>query len=181
MRRKSRERKGARGNGNFFLPPHDLRLALSRIYFPRREYEKKKSIRIFTAMKEKGEPDYLYHQLRLPTATFAERAGMDMILVGDSLDVRVRVRRHHAGHMDMMIVHSERCAGGRQHLCGGDILSFPTRPRMGRGGKWRAVYKKRGWTPSSSEGGVRITPIKAMSMRGCGHGAHRLTPRAPRN
>ncbi|KRT34327.1 3-methyl-2-oxobutanoate hydroxymethyltransferase, partial [Acetomicrobium hydrogeniformans] len=45
----------------------------------------KKSRLDFMKMKEKGEPVAWITAYDFPTASFAEQAGMDMILVGDSL------------------------------------------------------------------------------------------------
>jgi 3-methyl-2-oxobutanoate hydroxymethyltransferase len=75
--------------------------------------KKKKTIQDFYAMKEKGEPIAYITSYDYPTATFAEKAGIDMILVGDSLGMCVY------GYdgtmpvtMDQMIVHSEAVRRG---------------------------------------------------------------------
>jgi len=51
--------------------------------------KKKKTVQDFYAMKEKREPVTFITSYDYPTATFAEKAEMDMILVGDSLGMCV--------------------------------------------------------------------------------------------
>lgn len=74
---------------------------------------KRKAIQDFFEMKQKREPISFITSYDYPTATFAENAGMDMILVGDSLGMCVY------GYdgtmpvtMDQMIVHSEAVRRG---------------------------------------------------------------------
>ncbi|MGE5254591.1 MAG: 3-methyl-2-oxobutanoate hydroxymethyltransferase, partial [Planctomycetaceae bacterium] len=75
--------------------------------------KKKKSIQDFYAMKEKGEQITYITSYDYPTATFAERAGMDMILVGDSLGMCVYgYEGTMPVTMDQMIVHSEAVRRG---------------------------------------------------------------------
>lgn len=73
----------------------------------------KKSIIDFRKMKAKGEKIAFLTSYDFPTAQFAEAAGMDMILVGDSLGMCVY---GYAGTipvtMDQMIVHSEAVRRG---------------------------------------------------------------------
>ena len=74
---------------------------------------KKKMIHEFYEMKKKGEKITFLTSYDFPTAQFAEQAGMDMILVGDSLGMCVY---GYAGTvpvtMDQMIVHAEAVRRG---------------------------------------------------------------------
>src|SRR3989304_7802118 len=75
--------------------------------------KKKKTIQDFDLMKEKGEQITYITSYDYPTATFAEKAGMDMILVGDSLGMCVYgYEGTMPVTMDMMIVHSEAVRRG---------------------------------------------------------------------
>jgi 3-methyl-2-oxobutanoate hydroxymethyltransferase len=75
--------------------------------------KKKKSIQDFYAMKEKGDPITFITSYDYPTATFSEKAGMDMILVGDSLGMCVYgYEGTMPVTMDQMIVHSEAVRRG---------------------------------------------------------------------
>lgn len=74
---------------------------------------KKKMIHELYEMKKKGEKITFLTSYDFPTARFAEQAGMDMILVGDSLGMCVY---GYAGTvpvtMDQMIVHAEAVRRG---------------------------------------------------------------------
>jgi isopropylmalate/homocitrate/citramalate synthase len=75
--------------------------------------KKKKTIQDLYSMKEKKEPITFITSYDYPTATFAEKAGMDMILVGDSLDMCVYgYEGTMPVTMDQMIVHSEAVRRG---------------------------------------------------------------------
>jgi len=75
--------------------------------------KKKKLIQDFYAMKEKRESITFITSYDYPTATFAEKADMDMILVGDSLGMCVYgYEGTMPVTMDQMIVHSEAVRRG---------------------------------------------------------------------
>lgn len=73
----------------------------------------KKTMGDFCEMKRKGQKITFITSYDYPTATFAEKAGMGMILVGDSLGMWVY---GYGGTvpvtMDQMIVHSEAVRRG---------------------------------------------------------------------
>lgn len=120
---------------------------------------KKKTIQDFCAMKEKREPITFITSYDYPTATFVEKAGIDMILVGDSLGMCVY------GYdgtmpvtMDQMIAHSEAVRRGAPNTCVvGDMpfLSYQTTD-------WAAVknagrfFKEARVDGVKLEGGVRV-------------------------
>ncbi len=93
----------------------------------------KKSVLDFQKMKQAGEKVAWLTSYDFPTAQFAEKAGMDMILVGDSMGMCVY---GYAGGtmpvtMDQCIVHSEAVRRGAPNtFVIGDMpfLSYQTTP-----------------------------------------------------
>ena len=128
--------------------------------------KKKKSIQDFYAMKEKGEPITFITSYDYPTATFAERANMDMILVGDSLGMCVYgYEGTMPVTMDMMIVHSEAVRRGAPNTYViGDMpfLSYQTSDQAAVENAGR-FYKEARVDAIKLEGGVRVSSrIKAI-------------------
>jgi 3-methyl-2-oxobutanoate hydroxymethyltransferase len=121
--------------------------------------KKKKTIQDFYLMKEKGEPITFITSYDFPTAAFAEKAGMDMILVGDSLGMCVY------GYdgtmpvtMDQMIVHSEGVRRGAPHtFVIGDMpfLSYQTNDEAAVENAGR-FFKEARMDAVKLEGGVRV-------------------------
>ena len=77
---------------------------------------KKVTIRDIQAKKERGEPITMITAYDYPTALMVDRAGLDMLLVGDSLSMVV------LGHettlpatMDMMIHHAQAVRRGAKY------------------------------------------------------------------
>lgn len=74
---------------------------------------KKKSLFDFIEMKKKGEKVSWLTSYDYPTAQFAEKAGLDMLLVGDSLGMCVYGYNSTVPvTMDQCIVHSEAVRRG---------------------------------------------------------------------
>ena len=74
---------------------------------------KKKSVLDFYEMKNKGEKITFLTAYDFPTAQFAEEAGLDMLLVGDSLGMCVYGYKGTVPvTMDQMIVHTEAVRRG---------------------------------------------------------------------
>jgi 3-methyl-2-oxobutanoate hydroxymethyltransferase len=93
----------------------------------------KKSVLDFQKMKQEGEKVAWLTSYDFPTAQFAEKAGMDMILVGDSMGMCVY--GYTGGTMpvtmDQCIVHSEAVRRGAPNtFVIGDMpfLSYQTTP-----------------------------------------------------
>ena len=138
--------------------------------------KKKKTIQDFYGMKEKGEPITFITSYDFPTATFAEKAGIDMILVGDSLGMCVY------GYdgtmpvtMDQMIVHSEAVRRGAANtFVIGDMpfLSYQTTDEAAVENAGR-FFKEARVDAVKLEGGVRVASrIKAIvdaGMLAMGH------------
>jgi len=137
----------------------------------------KKSVLDFQKMKQAGEKVAWLTSYDFPTAQFAEKAGMDMILVGDSMGMCVY---GYAGGtmpvtMDQCIVHSEAVRRGAPNtFVIGDMpfLSYQTTPADAVRNAGR-FFKKAGVDAIKLEGGRRIvTMIKAIVDAGmvvCGH------------
>ena len=121
--------------------------------------KKKKSIQDFYTMKEKGEPITFITSYDYPTATFAEKAGMDMILVGDSLGMCVYgYEGTMPVTMDQMIVHSEAvCRGAPNTFVIGDMpfLSYQTNTEGAVENAGR-FFKEARMDAVKLEGGVRV-------------------------
>jgi 3-methyl-2-oxobutanoate hydroxymethyltransferase len=137
----------------------------------------KKSVLDFQKMKQAGEKVAWLTSYDFPTAQFAEKAGMDMILVGDSMGMCVY---GYAGGtmpvtMDQCIVHSEAVRRGAPNtFVIGDMpfLSYQTTPADAVRNAGR-FFKKAGVDAIKLEGGRRIgTMIRAIVDAGmvvCGH------------
>jgi 3-methyl-2-oxobutanoate hydroxymethyltransferase len=128
--------------------------------------KKKKSIQDFYAMKEKGEQITYITSYDYPTATFAERAGIDMILVGDSLGMCVYgYEGTMPVTMDQMIWHTEAVRRGAPNtFVIGDMpfLSYQTTDASAVENAGR-FYKEARVDCVKLEGGVRVaSKIKAI-------------------
>lgn len=128
--------------------------------------KKKKTIQDFYAMKEKGEPITFITSYDYPTATFAEKAGVDMILVGDSLGMCVYgYEGTMPVTMDQMIVHTEAVRRGAPNtFVIGDMpfLSYQTNDEAAVENAGR-FFKEARVDAVKLEGGVRVASrIKAI-------------------
>jgi 3-methyl-2-oxobutanoate hydroxymethyltransferase len=128
--------------------------------------KKKKSIQDFYTMKEKGEQITYITSYDYPTATFAERAGIDMILVGDSLGMCVYgYEGTMPVTMDQMIWHTEAVRRGAPNtFVIGDMpfLSYQTTDEAAVENAGR-FFKEARVDCVKLEGGVRVASrIKAI-------------------
>jgi len=148
------------------------------------EQKKKKGLLDFRKMKKEGEKVAWLTCYDFPMAQFEEQAGIDMILVGDSMGMCVY--GYDAGTMpvtmDQCIVHTEAVRRGAPNtFVIGDMpfLSYQTTPddAIRNAGRF---YKEAGVDAIKLEGGRRITNvIKAIVDAGmvvCGHVG--LTPQS---
>jgi 3-methyl-2-oxobutanoate hydroxymethyltransferase len=137
----------------------------------------KKNVLDFQQMKQAGEKVAWLTSYDFPTAQFAEKAGMDMILVGDSMGMCVY--GYTGGTMpvtmDQCIVHSEAVRRGAPNtFVMGDMpfLSYQTTPADAVRNAGR-FFKRAGVDAIKLEGGRRIgTMIRAIVDAGmlvCGH------------
>ncbi|MBW2004056.1 MAG: 3-methyl-2-oxobutanoate hydroxymethyltransferase [Deltaproteobacteria bacterium] len=138
---------------------------------------KKKSILEFQKMKKDGEKVTWLTSYDYPTAMFAEKAGIEMLLVGDSMGMCVY------GYpwgtipvtMDQCIAHTEAVRRGAPNtFVVGDMpfMSYQTTPEEAVRNAGR-FYKESGVDAIKLEGGRRIIDmIKAIVNAGmvvCGH------------
>ncbi|KXS43090.1 MAG: 3-methyl-2-oxobutanoate hydroxymethyltransferase [Candidatus Frackibacter sp. T328-2] len=137
---------------------------------------KKKSILDFMEMKENGEKVAWVTAYDFPMASFAEQAGMDMILVGDSLGMVV------LGYdgtipvtMDDCISHCQAVRRGAPNtFCIGDLpfMSYQTSPEEAVKNAGRFL-KEADMDAVKLEGGRRVADkIRAITDAGivvCGH------------
>ena len=139
--------------------------------------QKKKGILDFQRMKKEGEKITWLTAYDYPTAQFEERAGIDMILVGDSMGNCVY--GYATGTipvtMDQCIVHTEAVRRGAPNaFVMGDMpfLSYQTTPEDAVRNAGR-FYKEAGVDAIKLEGGRRVTKmIRAIVDAGmvvCGH------------
>ncbi|MGB9627049.1 MAG: 3-methyl-2-oxobutanoate hydroxymethyltransferase [Thermodesulfobacteriota bacterium] len=137
----------------------------------------KKSVLDFQRMKQEGQKVAWLTSYDFPTAQFAERAGVDMILVGDSMGMCVY--GYSGGTipvtMDQCIVHSEAVRRGAPNtFVMGDMpfLSYQITPAEAVRNAGR-FFKKAGVDAIKLEGGRRVVPmIRAITDAGmvvCGH------------
>jgi 3-methyl-2-oxobutanoate hydroxymethyltransferase len=137
----------------------------------------KKGLLDFQKMKEEGEKLTWLTAYDYPTAVFAEKAGVEMLLVGDSMGMCVY--GYSAGTlpvtMDQCIVHTEAVRRGAPNtFVMGDMpfLSYQTTPAEAVKNAGR-FYKEAGVDAIKLEGGRRIIDmIKAIVNAGmvvCGH------------
>lgn len=132
--------------------------------------KKKKSIQDFYQMKEKRELITFITSYDYPTATFAEKAGMDMILVGDSLGMCVYgYEGTMPVTMDQMIWHTEavrRGAPGTFIVGDMPFLSYQTTDEAAVENAGR-FYKEARVDCIKLEGGVRVASrIRAIVEAG---------------
>jgi len=148
------------------------------------EQKKKKGLLDFQRMKKEGEKVAWLTCYDFPMAQFEEQAGIDMILVGDSMGMCVY--GYAAGTMpvtmDQCIVHTEAVRRGAPNtFVMGDMpfLSYQTTPEDAVRNAGR-FYKEAGVDAIKLEGGRRITNvIRAIVDAGlvvCGHVG--LTPQS---
>ena len=137
----------------------------------------KKSVLDFLEMKRAGKKVAWLTSYDFPTAQFAEQAGIDMLLVGDSMGMCVY--GYPGGTipvtMDQCIVHSEAVRRGAPHtFVMGDMpfLSYQITPPEAVKNAGR-FFKEAGVDAIKLEGGRRIIPmIRAIVDAGmvvCGH------------
>jgi 3-methyl-2-oxobutanoate hydroxymethyltransferase len=131
---------------------------------------KKKSILDFYEMKKRGEKITFLTAYDFPTAQFAEAAGLDMLLVGDSLGMCVY---GYSGTvpvvMDQMIFHAEAVRRGAPNtFVIGDMPFMSYQSSLEKAVENAGRFLKEcGCDAIKLEGGVRVVPqIKAIVEAG---------------
>ncbi len=131
---------------------------------------KKKMIHDFYSMKKNSQKITFLTAYDYPTATFAEKAGLDMLLIGDSLGMCVYGYESTVPvTMDQMICHSEAVRRGAPNtFIVGDMpfMSYQTNDEKAVESAGRFL-KEAGCDAIKLEGGVRIkSRIKAIVEAG---------------
>ena len=131
---------------------------------------KKKSVFDFYEMKKKGEKITFLTAYDFPTAQFAEQAGLDMLLVGDSLGMCVYGYRGTVPVvMDQMIWHAEAVRRGAPNtFVIGDMPFMSYQSSLEKAVENAGRFLKEADCDAIKlEGGVRIAPqIKAIVEAG---------------
>jgi 3-methyl-2-oxobutanoate hydroxymethyltransferase len=132
--------------------------------------KKKKTINDFYDMKKNGEKITFLTAYDYPTATFAEKAGLDMLLVGDSLGMCVYGYKGTVPVvMDQMICHADAVRRGAPNTYViGDMpfMSYQSSPEKAVENAGRFL-KEADCDAIKLEGGVRVAKqIRAISDAG---------------
>jgi 3-methyl-2-oxobutanoate hydroxymethyltransferase len=142
----------------------------------------KVTLRTLAALKARGEPAVFVTAYDYPTATFADRAGVDMILVGDSAAMTVLGLPSTVGiTLDEMLVFARAvCRGAKRAFVVGDLpfLSYQQSDEAAVVSAGRFIAA--GCDAVKCEGGARIAPrVRAMADAGiCVMGHLGLTPQS---
>lgn len=142
----------------------------------------KVTLRTLAALKARGEPAVFVTAYDYPTATFADRAGVDMILVGDSAAMTVLGLPSTVGiTLDEMLVFARAvCRGARRAFIVGDLpfLSYQQSDEAAIVSAGRFIAA--GCDAVKCEGGARVAPrVRAMADAGiCVMGHLGLTPQS---
>lgn len=137
---------------------------------------RKKSTLDLLKMKRKGEKIVWITSYDHPTATFAEEAGVDMILVGDSLGMCIYGYSSTVPvTMDQCIWHSEAVRRGAPNTFVMGDMPFMSYQKSVEDAVWNAgrFYKEAAVDAIKLEGGKRVVPqvrgILDAGMVVCGH------------
>lgn len=142
----------------------------------------KVTLRTLTTLRERSQPAVFVTAYDYPTATFAERAGVDMILVGDSAAMTMMGLPNTLGiGMDeMMVFVRSVCRAAKHTFVIGDLpfLSYQPADELAVLNAGRFVAA--GCDAVKCEGGVRIAPrVRAMVDAGINVMGHLgLTPQS---
>ena len=142
----------------------------------------KVTLRTLTALRERSEPAVFITAYDYPTATFAERAGVDMILVGDSAAMTMMGLPNTLGigMEEMMVFVRSVCRAAKRTFVVGDLpfLSYQPSDEVAviNAGRFIAA----GCDAVKCEGGARIAPrVSAMTNAGINVMGHLgLTPQS---
>lgn len=141
---------------------------------------RKVTLRTLNSLRERREPAVFITAYDYPTATFAERAGVDMILVGDSAAMTMMGLPNTLGiGMDEMIVFVRSvCRAAKRTFVVGDLPFLSYQPSDDTAVLSAGRFIAAGCDAVKCEGGVRIAPrVRAMVDAGINVMGHLgLTP-----
>ncbi|HXT48839.1 MAG TPA: 3-methyl-2-oxobutanoate hydroxymethyltransferase [Gemmatimonadaceae bacterium] len=134
------------------------------------------------ALRQRGEPSVWITAYDYPTAVFADRAGADVLLVGDSAAMTM------LGHesttsitMDEMLVFTRAvCRGAKRALVVGDMPFLAYQPSNARAVLNAGAFITAGCSAVKCEGGRRVAPrVRAIADAGIAVMGHLgLTPQS---
>lgn len=140
----------------------------------------KVTLRTLNALRDRREPAVFITAYDYPTATFAERAGVDMILVGDSAAMTMMGLPNTLGiGMEEMIVFVRSvCRAARRTFVVGDLPFLSYQPSDESAVLNAGRFVAEGCDAVKCEGGARIAPrVRAMVNAGINVMGHLgLTP-----
>lgn len=140
----------------------------------------KVTLRTLAALRERSEPAVFLTAYDYPTATFAERAGVDMILVGDSAAMTMMGYPNTLGvGMDeMMVFVRSVCRATRRAFVVGDLPFLSYQPSDEAAVINAGRFIASGCDAVKCEGGARVAPrVRAMVDSGINVMGHLgLTP-----
>jgi 3-methyl-2-oxobutanoate hydroxymethyltransferase len=142
----------------------------------------KVTVNTLAALKCGGDPVVLVTAYDYPTAVFADRAGIDVLLVGDSAAMTM------LGHqttltvtLDEMLVFARAvCRGAKRALVVGDMPFLSYQPSDEAAIRSAGAFIAAGCAAVKCEGGVRVAPrVRAMTDAGIAVMGHLgLTPQS---
>ena len=140
----------------------------------------KVTLRTLNALRARGEPAVFITAYDYPTATFAERAGVDMLLVGDSAAMTMMGLPNTLGiTMDEMIVFVRCvCRAAQRSFVVGDLPFMSYQPSSEAAVLNAGRFIAAGCDAVKCEGGARVAPrVRAMVDAGINVMGHLgLTP-----
>lgn len=142
----------------------------------------KVTVRTLAAMKDRGEPVVFLTAYDYPTATFADRAGADMLLVGDSAAMTMLgyATTLEIGMGEMLIFAKAVSRAARRALVVGDLPFLSYQPSDATAVRNAGRFIKAGCDAVKCEGGARIASrVRAMTDAGIAAMGHLgLTPQS---
>ncbi len=142
----------------------------------------KVTVRTLAAMKDRGEPVVFLTAYDYPTATFADRAGADMLLVGDSAAMTMLgyATTLEIGMGEMLIFAKAVGRAARRALVVGDLPFLSYQPSDATAVRNAGRFIKAGCDAVKCEGGARIASrVRAMTDAGIAAMGHLgLTPQS---
>ncbi|HEX6536652.1 MAG TPA: 3-methyl-2-oxobutanoate hydroxymethyltransferase [Gemmatimonadaceae bacterium] len=143
---------------------------------------RKVTLATLESLRARGEPAVFVTAYDYPTATFADRAGVDMLLVGDSAAMTML---GHASTVsitleEMLVFARAVCRGARRAFVVGDLPFLSYQPSDEAAVRSAGAFIAAGCDAVKCEGGARVAPrVRAMTDAGIAVMGHLgLTPQA---
>jgi 3-methyl-2-oxobutanoate hydroxymethyltransferase len=144
--------------------------------------EAKVTIHTLTAMKAAGVPAVFLTAYDFPTATFADRAGADMLLIGDSAAMTMLglSTTLGIGMREMLVLSRAVCRAARRAFVVGDMPFLSYQPSDATAVRSAGAFIKAGCDAVKCEGGTRVAErVRAINAAGIAVMGHLgLTPQS---